>query len=248
MSTLYVLWLREVRRFTRSKAEVFGSIAQPVIYLLVLGFGMDDVFRQAGRGSYMQFVAPGILAMTVFFAAAYCGIGLLWDRQFGFLKETLVAPVPRTLIMLGRTSGVATVALMQGAMVAVVCLIAGFRPVSLALIPASILFIVLIAIVFAGLGMIIGGALKNMQGVQTTTNFLLVPLFFLSGALYPLGRLPPVLSILAQLNPLSYGVDGLRATLIAQSHFTAALDATVLIVLATVVISVGAWRFYKMEV
>jgi ABC-2 type transport system permease protein len=248
MPTLFVLWLREVRRFTRSKLQILASIGQPVINLLVMGFGMEDVFRQAGRGSYIQFIAPGILAMTVFFAATFCGIGVLWDRQFGFLKETLVAPVPRIMIMLGRTCGVATVALLQGAMVAAVCLIAGFRPVSLALLPASIAFVVLIAIIFAGLGLIIGTSLKNMEGVNTAANFLVVPLFFLSGALFPLANLPRALAALTQLNPLTYGVDGLRATLIAQSHFATALDATVLVVLAAVVISVGAWRFAKMEV
>lgn len=247
MSALYVLWLLQVRRFVRSKVQIIASIGQPVIYLLAMGFGMGDVFRQAGRGSYLQFVAPGILAMTVLFAATFIGISVLWDRQIGFLKVTLVAPVPRIFIMLGRTCGAATVALLQGAIVAVVCAIAGFRPVSLAVLPASIGFLVLIALAFAGLGTIIGASMKNMQGAQAVGSFLVMPLFFLSGAFYPLDNLPSVLAVLTHLNPLSYGVDGLRSTLIAQSHFTLALDATVLIVLTVVVISVGAWRFSKME-
>jgi ABC-2 type transport system permease protein len=248
MSALYILWLLQVRRFVRSKVQIIASIGQPVIYLFAMGFGMGDVFRQAGRGSYLQFVVPGILAMTVLFAATFIGISVLWDRQIGFLKVTLVAPVPRILIMLGRTLGVATVALLQGAIVAVVCAIAGFRPVSLALVPASIGFLVLIALAFAGLGTIIGASMKNIQGTQAVVNFLVMPLFFLSGAFYPLDNLPSAFTVLTRLNPLSYGVDGLRSTLLGQSHFAVALDATVLIVLAVAVVSVGAWRFSKMEV
>ncbi len=248
MSAIYILWLRELRRYTRSKVQIIASLGQPVLYLLVLGFGMGAVFRQAGRGSYVQFVAPGVIAMTVLFSATFSGIALLWDRQFGFLKETLVAPVPRIYIMLGRTSGAATVALLQGSLVTVVCLIAGFRPANLALVPAGIAFLALIALVFAGLGTTIGSMLKDMQGFQMVMNFLVLPLFFLSGALFPLDNLPGVLAWLTRLDPLSYGVDGLRTTLIGQSHFGAALDATVLVSLAITFICLGAWRFSKIEV
>jgi ABC-2 type transport system permease protein len=248
MSAIFILWLREVRRYTRSKVQIIASLGQPMLYLLVLGFGMGAVFRQAGRGSYLQFVAPGIIAMTVLFSATFSGIALLWDRQFGFLKETLVAPVPRVFIMLGRTCGTATVALMQGCLVAIVCLIAGFRPASLAMLPEAIAFLALIALVFAGLGTTIGSSLKDMQGFQMVMNFLVLPLFFLSGALYPLDGLPRVLGALTKLDPLSYGVDGMRSALIAQSHFGAALDAAVLCALALAFICLGAWRFSKIEV
>jgi ABC-2 type transport system permease protein len=248
MSALYILWLRELLRFLRSPAQIIAALGQPVIYLLTMGFGMEDVFRQAGRGSYLQFIVPGLLAMTVVFSATFSGFALLWDRQFGFLKETLVAPVPRVFIMLGRTCGVATVALLQAALVAVVCLIAGFRPVSLVLLPAGIAFLALIALVFAGFGTIVGSSLKDGQAFPIIINFLVMPLFLLSGALFPLDHLPSVLTVLTRLNPLSYGVDGLRSTLIAQSHFAVALNATVLISLALALIGLGAWRFSKIEV
>jgi ABC-2 type transport system permease protein len=248
MSAMYILWLREVRRFLRSRMQILAALGQPVIYLFGMGFGMDEVFRQAGRGSYLQFVAPGVLTMTVLFSATFSGISLLWDRQFGFLKETLVAPVPRVLIMLGRTCGVATVALLQGAIVAVLCLIAGFRPANLALLPAGLAFLALIALVFAGLGAVIGSSLKNMHAFNPLMNFLVVPFFFLSGALFPIDGLPSVYATLTRLNPLSYGVDGLRWALTEQSHFAVALDATVLIVLASALICLGAWRFSKIEV
>ena len=105
MSAIYILWLRELKRYFRSRAQMIASLGQPLLYLLVLGFGMGPVFERAGQGSYLQFVAPGVIGMSVLFTSIFSGIGLLWDRQFGFLKETLVAPVPRLHIMIGRTLG-----------------------------------------------------------------------------------------------------------------------------------------------
>ena len=128
MSAIYILWLRELKRYSRSRAQIVASLGQPLLYLLALGFGLGPVFEKAGQGSYLQFVAPGVIGMSVLFSSIFSGIGLLWDRQFGFLKETLVAPVPRLHIMIGRTLGGATVAMIQGLLVIVICLIAGFRP------------------------------------------------------------------------------------------------------------------------
>ena len=131
MSVVYILWLRELRRYVRSRAQIVASLGQPLLYLLALGFGLGPVFQKAGHGSYLQFVAPGVIAMSVLFSSVFSGMGLLWDRQFGFLKETLVAPVPRIHIMLGRTLGAATVAVVQGLLVMMVCFIAGFRVAAL---------------------------------------------------------------------------------------------------------------------
>jgi len=135
--------------FEVGAGEIFAFLGQPLLYLLVLGFGLGNVFRLSGNGNYLQFMAPGVIAMTVLFSSMFSGIGLLWDRQFGFLKETLVAPVSRIQIMLRRTCGSATTAMLQGTLVAVVCAIAGFRPVSLAQIPLGFGFLALTAIVFA---------------------------------------------------------------------------------------------------
>ena len=211
MSAIYVLWLRELRRYVRSRAQIVASLGQPMLYLVALGFGLGPVFQKAGQGNYVQFVAPGIIAMTVLFSSVFSGMGLLWDRQFGFLKETLVAPVPRIQIMLGRTLGAATVAVIQGLLVAIVCFIAGFRlDRSARAIPVALLFMVLIACLFSALGTAIGSVLQNIQGFQLIMNFLVMPIFFLSGALYPLTNLPQALSIVTSLDPLAYGVDGLR--------------------------------------
>src|ERR1044071_2389842 len=143
MTAIYILWLREVKRYLRSRPQIIASLAQPLLYLLVLGFGLNTVFQQSGQGSYLQFIAPGVVGMGVLFTSMFSGIGLLWDRQFGFLKETLVAPVPRLHIMIGRTLGGATIAMIQGTLMLVVCMVAGFRPYSLAAIPLAFLFMLL---------------------------------------------------------------------------------------------------------
>ena len=248
MGVIYILWLRELKRYTRSRAQMIASLGQPVLYLLALGFGMGPVYQQAGHGSYLQFLAPGVIGMTVLFSSIFSGMGLLWDRQFGFLKETLVAPVPRLLIMAGRTLGSATVAMLQGSLVAIVCLIAGFRPVSLAMVPLGIAFMLMIAIVFAALGTTIGSALKDMQGFQMTMNFLVLPIFFLSGALVPLNNLPRVLTWITSADPLAYGIDGMRSALLGITHFGPVLDGAVLAAVALLFLSLGAYSFSKIEI
>jgi ABC-2 type transport system permease protein len=248
MSVIYVLWVRELRRYVRSRAQIVASLGQPLLYLIALGFGLGPVFEKAGEGSYLQFVVPGIISMSVLFSSVFSGMGLLWDRQFGFLKETLVAPVPRVQVMLGKTLGNATVAVCQGLLVAVVCFIAGFRVADVSLLPAALLFMGLIAFLFSALGMTIGAVLENIQGFQLIMNFLVMPIYFLSGALYPLGNLPGPLAVITRLDPLTYGVDGLRTTLTGISHFGLASSAGVLILVTTVLLFLGSYLFAKIEV
>jgi ABC-2 type transport system permease protein len=248
MSTIYILWLREVKRYLRSRPQIIASLAQPLLYLLVLGFGLGAVFQNAGQGSYIQFIGPGVIGMGILFTSIFSGIGLLWDRQFGFLKETLVAPVPRLQIMAGRTLGGATIAMIQGTLVLVVCMIAGFRPQGVAAIPMALMFMALTAIVFAALGTAIGSTLKDMQGFQLIMNFLIMPIFFLSGALFPLNNLPAALTVATRLDPLAYGVDGLRGAFIGISAMGAVLDISVLAVLSALFIVLGAWAFSKIQV
>ncbi len=247
MSAVYILWLRELKRYFRSRAQIVASLGQPLLYLLALGFGLGPVFQKAGRGSYLQFVAPGVIGMTILFSSVFSGIGLLWDRQFGFLKETLVAPVPRSAVMMGKALGAATVALIQGLLVAVVCLIAGFRPANLAEIPAALLFMALIATVFAALGIALGSKLENMQGFQLIMNFLVMPIFFLSGALFPLTNLPRVLGVITSCDPLTYGVDGLRGALIGISHFGFVTDLAVLCAVGLALTALGSYFFSKIQ-
>jgi ABC-2 type transport system permease protein len=248
MAVVFALWLREVKRYLRSRPQVIASLGQPLMYLLVLGFGLGPVFEKAGQGSYLQFVAPGVVGMAVLFASIFSGVGLLWDRQFGFLKETLVAPVPRLHIMAGRTLGGVTTALLQGTLVLVACLVAGFRPHELAAVPVALLFMALIAVVFAALGTSIGSMLRDMQGFQMIMNFVIMPIFFLSGALYPLTNLPGALTVATHLDPLTYGIDGLRGALSGQSHFGLLTDFAVLGSVAAIFLALGAWSFSRIQV
>jgi ABC-2 type transport system permease protein len=247
MDAIYILWLRAMKRYFRSRARIIASLGQPLLFLLGLGFGLGPVFEKAGHGSYIQFLAPGVIAMTVLFTSIFSGIELIWDRQFGFLKETLVAPVPRILIMIGRVLGGATVALMQGLIVFAICLIAGFRTESLVSLPVAILFLALIAILFTSLGTALACLMTDFQGFQLIMNFLVMPMFFLSGALFPLEGLPPVLAVLVHINPLTYGVDGLRGALIGVSYFGMAIDLGVLAVGASLLLVIGSYLFSRIE-
>ena len=237
-----------MKKYLRSRTQIIASLGSPLMYLGVLGFGLGPVFQRAGEGSYLQFMAPGVIGMTVLFTAMFSGIAMLWDRQFGFLKETLVAPVPRLAIMIGRTLGGATVAVLQGTLIFAATLIAGFRPVSILAVPVAFLIVVLIAVVFAALATAIGSSLKEMQGFQMVMNFLVLPIFFLSGALYPLRGIPAALAVLTRLDPLTYGIDGVRGVLIGTTHFGVAVDVGVLVGVGALFVCAGAWRFSKIEV
>lgn len=261
MGAIYIMWLRELKRYFRSKAQIIVSLGQPTLYLLALGFGFGPVFAKAGAGNYLQFMAPGVIGMTVLFSSIFSGMAMLWDRQFGFLKETLVAPVPRLNIILGRTLGGATVAMLQGFLMLIVCLIAGFRPVhaqaggqNWVALPAAAIFVAMIAILFAAMGASIGSTIKDMQGFQVLMNFLVMPIFFLSGALYPLKNLPMVLSWITHADPLAYGIDGLRGVLIGSWQFNFSwqfsflLDFGLLAVLAAIFLGTSAWLFSRIQV
>ncbi|HZC58582.1 MAG TPA: ABC transporter permease, partial [Chthoniobacterales bacterium] len=164
MNAVYILWLRQLKRYVRSRTRISASLAQPLLFLFALGFGFGPIFQKAGHGNYIQFISPGVIGMTVLFNSMFSGIELIWDRQFGFLKETLVAPVSRLSIMIGRTLGGATTALIQGAIVMAVCIIAGFRVQNLSLLPLAIVFMALIATTFTALGTGIASLLTDFQG------------------------------------------------------------------------------------
>lgn len=248
MQAIGILWLRELKRYSRSRAQVIGSLGQPLLYLVALGFGLNPIFQQAGQGSYLQFVAPGVIGMSMLMSSIFSGLGLLWDRQFGFLKETLVAPVPRLHIMIGRTCGGATVAFFQGVLVLVLCLVAGFRPTHVTDIPIALVFMALICLTFSALGTAIGSTLQNMQGFQMIMGFLVMPIFFLSGALFPLRNLPAPLAIATRLDPLTYGIDGLRGAFIGAARFGMLTNFLVLGGVAAIFLAFGAYRFSKIQV
>ena len=187
--------------------------------------------------------------MSVLFTSVFSGLGILWDRQFGFLKETLVAPVSRLQIMIGRTLGGATIAVAQGLMVMIICLIAGFRPPTFLSIPIAIGFMVLIAILFSALGVAIGSSLQDMQGFQLIMNFLVLPIYFLSGALFPLKGLGVILKWVTRIDPLAYGIDGMRNVFgSTNAAFDPNIDLIVLLIVSAVLLVVGARQFAKIEI
>ena len=248
MNAIYILWLRQIKRYLRSHSRIIGSLGQPALFLVALGFGFGPIFQKAGGGNYINFLAPGVIAQGILFTAIFSGIELIWDRQFGFLKETLVAPVSRLEIVIGRTLGGATIATMQGVIVFILTLLVGFRPVSILSLPLTLVFMFLIALLFTALGTTIASSLEDFQGFQLIMNFLVMPLFFLSGALFPLTGLPSVLSALTKIDPLSYGIDALRILLINSGHFGLGLDITVLAVVTFIFISIGSYLFSKIQI
>lgn len=248
MSTMYILWLRQIKKYMRSRARLVGSLGQPLLFLLALGMGFGPIYRKAGGGNYVQFLAPGIIAMGIMFTALFSGIEVIWDREFGFLKETLVAPVSRVHVMIGRTLGGATVATLQGLIILLVSLTVGFRPASPWLIPLALVYMALIAVLFTALGTSIASVLEDMQGFQLIINFLVMPLFFFSGALFPLKGLPEGIRIASGINPLCYGVDGLRGALTTEIHYSMLTDMSVLVFVSGVLLAVGSWLFTKIQV
>jgi ABC-2 type transport system permease protein len=248
LPAIYVMWLRELKRFIRSRSRIAGALGQPLLFLVALGYGLGPVFQRAGQGNYLQFIAPGIVAMSIIFSSIFNGMQVIWDRQFGFLKETMVAPVPRLSIMFGRTLGGATVATLQGLLVLVISVIAGFRPITLLGLAPAVAIMLLVALLFSAVGMTVASKLKDMQGFQLIMNFLVMPLFFLSGALFPLRNIPGPMLWVVRFDPLSYGVDALRHFLIGVSNFTIGLDATVLAGVTAFFLWLGSSFFARIEV
>jgi ABC-2 type transport system permease protein len=247
MKVIYVLWLRQLKRYFRNRARIIGSLGQPLLFLIALGFGFGPIYAKAGGGDYMQFLAPGIISMTILFTSIFAGMEIIWDRQFGFLKETLVAPVSRTKIMIGRTLGGSSVAIFQGIIVLILSMIFGFRPDGW-LFPLALVFMILTSILFTALGTAIATHLNDMQGFQLIMNFLVMPLFFLSGALFPMEGMPGAIKFITVINPLTYGVDGIRGSLTHMVAIGLLTDFIVLISITAVLIVLGSYLFSKIEV
>ena len=248
MSEIYILWWRQMKRYLRTRSRIFGTIGQPVLFLLALGYGLGAVFEQAGQGDYLQFLVPGIILQTLLFSGVFWGIQILFDKRFGFLKEMLVAPVPRVKILLGNALGGTTISIIQAIMVFIVALAFGFRPQSWALLPLAFLIIVVLSLTMTSFGAGLASMVEDFQGFQAINNFLIFPLFFLSSALYPLTNVPKVLEVLTSINPLSYGVDALRYTTIQQTHFGLGKDLIVIAVALVVCVVFAVNRFNRIQV
>jgi ABC-2 type transport system permease protein len=248
MQAIYVMWLRQLKRYWRSKSRLVGSLGQSVLFLVAFGFGFGPVFAKAGSGNYIQFLAPGVISMSILFTSMFTGIEVVWDRKFGFLKETLVAPIPRASIMMGRTLGGATIGVAQGMIVFLMTLVLGFRPESWAALPIALVFMFLMAVLLTAFGTAIASKIEDMQAFPVIMNFIIMPMFFLSGALFPLEDLPPLMEGAIRLNPLTYGVDGLRGSLTGQTIFGLGADLVIVFGLTVVINVIGTWMFSKIEI
>jgi ABC-2 type transport system permease protein len=247
MDTIYILWLRQIKKYRRSGLRMMLSIVQPLVYFLALGYGFNSIFEKAGRGSYVQFIVPGVIAQTILFTSIFWGANILFDKQFGFLKETLVAPVSRTTVMLGGSLGGATIGVIQGIALFVIALIFGFHPYNWPILLLTLLFMSMLAFSMVSFSSAIGAVVDDMPSFMAVTNFLVVPLFFLSGSMYPLDHIPGVMKVIADLNPLSYAVDAMRSTLINQSHFGLTTDFIVMTVTMIALIAFSIYRFKRIE-
>jgi ABC-2 type transport system permease protein len=248
-TAVYVLWLREMKRYVRAKSRIIGSLIQPLFFLAFLGLGFNRMAvpgMQSGV-NYIKFLVPGIIGMTLLFSSSMQGLSVLWDREFGFLKEIMVAPVGRVSIVLGRIAGGTTTTMIQGLLVLVISMIVGFRVRSVPYFLLALVFMVLIAFTFIGLGLIFASKMKDMQGFGLIVNFIIFPLFFLSGALYPLNNLPVFVRVLSYIDPLTYGIDGLRGSMINVASHPVLLNLALMAAFSLVMLFLGAYFFEKSE-
>jgi ABC-2 type transport system permease protein len=242
---IYALWLRELMVFRREKSRVITSIFNPILWIFVFGGGLGSSVNIAGL-NYQVFVYPGILAMTVLFTSVFYGVYIVWDRRIDILKEVLVAPLSRTTIFVGKVLGGCTDAMLQAFIVLLLSFVLGVR-----LSPASfllaLLILFLLALSLVSTGLIIGSLMESPEGFNMIVSFLVFPLFFFSGALFPLEKLPFWISIIAYLDPVTYGVDGLRTVILGISRFPFHVNFTILVVFALAMFTIGTKAFELMK-
>jgi ABC-2 type transport system permease protein len=249
MDIIYTIWLRNMKRFIRSKSRIVGSIAMPLFFLLFLGVGLNSVVQLPGLGeSYIAFLIPGMVAMSVLFTSVFSGIQIIWDKQFGFLKETLVAPVSRLEIMSGQTLGGATTAVIQGSLILVLSMFVGFPLLNPVGFLIALAFMVLIGISFTAFGIAIASRMDDMTGFQLIMNFVVFPIFGLSGALFPISTLPAWIIPLTLLDPLTYGVEGIRYGLTGVSQINPLVCGAVLGSFTIAMTILGAFLFRKIRI
>ena len=207
----YTIWYRDVVRFKRDRVRMFSSLGMPVVYLFVFGSGLSPAMAEMGGGriDFKQFMFPGVLTMTVLFTSVFSAVSIVWDREFGFLKEVMVAPVSRVAVALGKVAGGSTVSLFQGLIVLLLAPVLGVD-LSISQIITLIGLMILLAVMMTALGILIAARQTSMEGFHMMMNFVLLPMFFLSGAFFPLRGIPIWMELLSKLDPVTYGVDPLR--------------------------------------
>jgi len=247
LGAVYAMWKREMIRFTRSKSRIIGSIGMPFFFLAIVGSGLGGAFSMPGmEGGYMEFIAPGMVAMTVLFGAIFSGVTVIMDRQFGFLKETLVAPVSRLSIVAGRALGGATTATLQGLLMVAIAALLGV-PLEIAGLPLAMAFMFFSATAFVFLGIAIASLMEDMHGFQLVMNLLVMPMFFLSGAIFPLESAPEIVRYIGYVDPMTYSVEALRTLLTGQAGMPLAVCAGVLAALLAAFGLTASYLFGRIE-
>ena len=247
---IYVMWLREMKRFSRDKGRVISTLAMPFFFLFSLGFGLRSSFNAPGmppEANYLDFLVPGIIGMTMLFTSTFAGLSVLWDKEFGFLKEMLVAPVSRVAIVFGRIIGGITTSFIQGILILMISFLIGFKIINPLGILTAFLFMFLIGVGFIGLGIAIASVMEDSHGFSLIVQLFIFPTFLLSGALYPVSNLPAWLKSVIYINPLAYGVDGIRAGLIGFSQFPLLLSFSFLLIFDLLMVALASWLFSKTE-
>jgi len=251
INAVYIIWLREMKKFIRSRSRIVGNIAMPFFFLAFLGTGLTSAFSLPGEFggiSYLDFLAPGIIAMTLLFSSMFSGISVIWDRQFGFMKEILVSPIRRVSIVSGKVLAGMTTGVIQAIIILGISLLLGVKITSISGVLFSFVFILLISMSFVSLGIAFASRMQDMHGFQMIMNFLIMPIWLLSGAFFPLNGLPSWLLTLSYLDPLTYGVDGLRSSLIGVSQIPLFINIGVLVGFSVAMIILSSYLFSKTEV
>lgn len=247
MRIMYELWLRQIRRYFRSGSRIIGTIGQPILLLLALGYGIGAIYKKAGNGDYLSFLVPGIITQTVLLSGIFWGVIILMDKRFGFLSELLVAPVSRVKILIGSALGGATISVAQGILVFLISLLLGFRPYDWMLVLPALAILTVMCLALACFGAGMASAVEDFQGFQGINNLLVMPLFFLSSALYPLDSVPTLLRIVSTYNPVSYMVDALRFLLTNQTHFGLGKDLVIIVITLAVSVMFATNRFNRVQ-
>lgn len=239
---VYTLWLRDLKRFWYDKARMIASLGQPLLFLFVLGTALSPSFSGPKGVNFSEFIFPGIICMTVLFTSVFSAMSIVWDREFGFLKEVLVAPISRWSIVVGKALGGSTVAVIQGGLMLLLAPLVGLH-LSFAQFLEVLIVMLLIAFSMSGLGIMIAARMKEMEGFQMIVNFLIMPLFFLSGALFPINNLPKWLSVLTFIDPLTYGVDLLRGIMLHVNTFPLSYDLLLIAGFSFIMLSIAVLEF-----
>ena len=241
----YALWYREIKVFTREKSRIVSSLITPLLWIVVFGGGLGSAVSLGGV-NYQVFIFPGILTMTILFSSVFFGLYIVWDKKIDFFKEVLVAPLSRITIFAGKMVGGTVDALLQGCAMLLFGLVLGINYTLLTVI-FSFVFMFVLASALVSLGLIIGSNMESVEGFQLIISFLVFPMFFFSGALFPLKNLPQYLLILTYLDPVTYAVDGLRGLILGSSQLPIELNLSILTAFAAVMIGIGTWSFKRLK-